>query len=111
MEEIQITNFNEQIEHTITALKKVTKMSALDEAFSIIRDTDYADLTKEEQRLCTRWETVIVKCDQLLMETLTEMIVILQKDVKYGPIVGGWNTRETPREDPRDYPEEATGED
>ena len=93
-------DFDEQIESTITALKKVTKMSALDEAFSLIRNTEYADLTKEEQRLCTRWETIIVKCDQLLMETLTEMEISIEP----GP-------PDAACEDPRDYPEEQTGED
>jgi len=53
-------------------------MSALDEAFILIRNAEYADLTKEEQRLCTRWETIIVKCDQLLMEVVGEMEITLK---------------------------------
>jgi len=62
-----------QLETTVTILKTVTDMSALDAAYVSLRATDGFASDEEHQRLCTKWETTVVLCDDILSKTLAEI--------------------------------------
>ena len=66
-------SFNTQTVNACKILKEVSQASKLEQVFVTLRVLDYAELSPEQRRLATKWETLVVMADNLLSEVINEM--------------------------------------